>query len=276
MYGLDGVVEVLGFVDDRDARLVAAASDVLVNLRYPTAGETSASLLRLMAAGRPVLVSDSGSFRELSDDVVVKVPVDVLETETIEAFLRAFAGSPDLARRLGDRARRFIENQHSLNQMVAGYANALLDGAGIDLLSPHPVDVVEEIDLRLDDSGSSVDPTTEAAAKAMQELGLAHDARISNAVAESLVELGVFPAKMNDDGRVRDPKEGKRALNDQQSQPISDELLDILACPVCKTAVHLEEGKLVCDNCGRRYRIDDGIPIMLVDEAEMPDQANGE
>jgi uncharacterized protein len=56
----------------------------------------------------------------------------------------------------------------------------------------------------------------------------------------------------------------------EQQKPISDDLLDILACPACKTPVRLEGEKLACDNCGRRYRIDDGIPIMLIDEAEMP------
>ncbi len=61
-------------------------------------------------------------------------------------------------------------------------------------------------------------------------------------------------------------------MSSQETKPISDELLEILACPVCKTAVRLEENKLVCDNCGRRYRIEDGIPIMLIDEAEMPEQ----
>jgi uncharacterized protein YbaR (Trm112 family) len=45
-------------------------------------------------------------------------------------------------------------------------------------------------------------------------------------------------------------------------------LLEILACPKCKVRVELEEERLVCVKCGRRYRIDDGIPIMLVDEAE--------
>ncbi len=61
-------------------------------------------------------------------------------------------------------------------------------------------------------------------------------------------------------------------MSDQETKPISDELLEILACPVCKTPVHLEENKLVCEKCGRRYRIEDGIPIMLIDEAEMPEQ----
>lgn len=47
-------------------------------------------------------------------------------------------------------------------------------------------------------------------------------------------------------------------------------LLDILACPKCKVRVELVGERLVCVKCGRRYRIEDGIPIMLIDEAEPP------
>ncbi len=49
---------------------------------------------------------------------------------------------------------------------------------------------------------------------------------------------------------------------------IDKELLEILACPVCKTTVVEREERLVCTQCGRRYPIRDGIPVMLVDEAE--------
>lgn len=49
---------------------------------------------------------------------------------------------------------------------------------------------------------------------------------------------------------------------------ISAELLEILACPVCKERVRPEGDRLVCARCGRRYPVRDGIPIMLVDEAE--------
>ena len=52
---------------------------------------------------------------------------------------------------------------------------------------------------------------------------------------------------------------------------IDKELLDILACPLCKTAVKLDDEKLVCVTCGRRYPIRSGnIPVMLADEAELP------
>ncbi len=51
---------------------------------------------------------------------------------------------------------------------------------------------------------------------------------------------------------------------------LSKELLDILACPKCKGHVSLmEDGPaLVCAACGLKYPIRDGIPVMLIDEAE--------
>ena len=51
---------------------------------------------------------------------------------------------------------------------------------------------------------------------------------------------------------------------------IDKELLAILACPLCKTDVKLDGDRLVCVKCGRRYPIKDDIPIMLIDEAELP------
>ena len=51
---------------------------------------------------------------------------------------------------------------------------------------------------------------------------------------------------------------------------IDKELLDILACPACKTEVTLDGERLVCIACGQRYPIRDGIPVMLIDEAERP------
>jgi uncharacterized protein YbaR (Trm112 family) len=53
---------------------------------------------------------------------------------------------------------------------------------------------------------------------------------------------------------------------------IDKELLEILACPACRAEVRLDEGagRIICQGCGRRYPIRDGIPVMLIDEAEMP------
>jgi len=56
---------------------------------------------------------------------------------------------------------------------------------------------------------------------------------------------------------------------------ISKDLVDILACPACddRPPVQLsDDGKwLICGQCGRQYPIKDDIPVMLVDEAVIPE-----
>ena len=51
---------------------------------------------------------------------------------------------------------------------------------------------------------------------------------------------------------------------------ISKELLEILACPKCKSPVLEKDGKLKCtgNHCGLIYPVRDGIPVMLIEEAE--------
>lgn len=55
--------------------------------------------------------------------------------------------------------------------------------------------------------------------------------------------------------------------NDPQL-PVPPELLEILACPVCKGRVHPEGNELICESCKRRYPVEDGIPIMLEEAAK--------
>jgi uncharacterized protein YbaR (Trm112 family) len=60
---------------------------------------------------------------------------------------------------------------------------------------------------------------------------------------------------------------------------IPKDLLEILACPLDKAEVRLvtEAGgeRLVCAKCGRKYPVRDDIPVMLVEEAELPGAAPG-
>ncbi len=53
---------------------------------------------------------------------------------------------------------------------------------------------------------------------------------------------------------------------------IDKELLDILACPNCRGEVQYHEAEQVieCQKCHYRYPVRDGIPVMLIEEAEKP------
>jgi len=51
---------------------------------------------------------------------------------------------------------------------------------------------------------------------------------------------------------------------------MDESLIKILACPKCKSDVELKGDKIICKNpeCGLKYPVKDGIPVMLIEEAE--------
>jgi uncharacterized protein YbaR (Trm112 family) len=53
---------------------------------------------------------------------------------------------------------------------------------------------------------------------------------------------------------------------------LDPELLEILVCPNDRGEIEVleQEQVIVCKQCGYRYPIRDGIPVMLIDEAEKP------
>jgi glycosyltransferase involved in cell wall biosynthesis len=124
----DGV-ERLPYVPEERMWSLMAACDVLVNLRFPTMGETSGSVVRALSLGRPLVVSDVGWFSELPDGVVLKVPVDELEVPMLEA---AIAFGAEHADELGEAARSYVETEHSLERVADSYAAAIEVAAGGD------------------------------------------------------------------------------------------------------------------------------------------------
>jgi glycosyltransferase involved in cell wall biosynthesis len=123
--GLEDSVAVTGYVERGAFENYVAAADICLNLRHPTAGETSASLLRLLGAGKPTLVTASGSFAELPPGVAAQVDLDASEGDLIVAYCRLLAARPDLAAALGAGARAFVAREHSLDGAAASYMRFL-------------------------------------------------------------------------------------------------------------------------------------------------------
>ena len=119
-HDLEDAVILTGHLDDlRDFTSWVAAADVLVNLRFPTAGETSATALRGMAAGRPVIVSDHGWYAELPDDACVKVAPN--DSEALYQAMRRLAENPALRHGIGQRAAAYVQRDHSLATAAQRY-----------------------------------------------------------------------------------------------------------------------------------------------------------
>lgn len=109
------------------ARLLQAmvACDVAVNLRHPSGGETSGTLMRLLGLGRPVVVSDTGAFAEVPEGCCVRVPLDSREEELLTANLERLGDDPELRRAIGRNARRHMRAAHTLEGSARGYVELL-------------------------------------------------------------------------------------------------------------------------------------------------------
>jgi glycosyltransferase involved in cell wall biosynthesis/SAM-dependent methyltransferase len=123
--GLQSHVRVLGFTPIEDFAGYIAACDIVLNLRFPTLGESSGSLLRALGLGRAVLVSDVGSFSEFPDDICLKVPVGAGEEEILYEYLRLLTARPDLARAMGARAKEWVARECNWSAVAGQYETFL-------------------------------------------------------------------------------------------------------------------------------------------------------
>ena len=129
--GLDaeGVVRE-GWIDERRLWALMAGSDVLVNLRHPTMGETSGSVIRALSLAKPVVVSDVGWFTELPSEVALRVPPDEDEVATLTAALELLVTRADVRAAMGSAAAELARTQHDLGRVADAYVAAVEEAAG--------------------------------------------------------------------------------------------------------------------------------------------------
>ena len=123
--GLTPNVRVLGFQPITEFVGYLAACDIILNLRYPTVGENSGTLMRALGLGKPVIVSEVGSFHELPDSICLKVPVDSSEEDHIFEYLNLLVSRPDIRRTMGAAARHWVETECSWPKVARKYAEFL-------------------------------------------------------------------------------------------------------------------------------------------------------
>jgi glycosyltransferase involved in cell wall biosynthesis len=118
------------WVDERRLWALMAGSDVLVNLRHPTMGETSGSVIRGLSLGKPLVVSDVGWFSELPRDVALAIPPDDDEVATLTAALELLASGPEVRAAMGQSAVELARRDHDVDRVAELYVAALERAAG--------------------------------------------------------------------------------------------------------------------------------------------------
>ena len=138
---LAGKVEVTGHQPMERFYLYMLASDVVVNLRFPSTGELSGTLIRALGLGKPVLVSNTGPFAEFPEHTVARIDLGPPEVAEIAATLDLLARRPDLTEAMGRFAAQHVEKSYSLRAEAKAYLEFLqqvIEALGQGVLEPPP------------------------------------------------------------------------------------------------------------------------------------------
>lgn len=106
--GLEGKAHLLGYQPIQDFDGFLAACDVVVNLRWPTLGETSGTMMRAFGLGRTVVVSDVGASRELDDDICVRIPCDQYQDRMLLESLKWLLSDRSITAEIGKSAQQWV------------------------------------------------------------------------------------------------------------------------------------------------------------------------
>ena len=120
--GLGDNVKVTGFVNLDEFRTYMGACDFCINLRYPTQGESSASLHRMLGMGKPAIVTDVGTFSDYPDDVVLKVRYDEHEVDDIYRAVSLLAGNKKELQKRGRAALEYARTYCDLEKNAKRYS----------------------------------------------------------------------------------------------------------------------------------------------------------
>lgn len=124
--GLEDRVTVTGYLPESMFFDYVAAADVVLNLRYPTGGETSGTLIRALGTGACTIVVDHGPFAEIPDGAAVKLAWGSDFEARLERSLLELARAPEQRRRIGEAARAHIRDVHAIQRSAAAYHDAIL------------------------------------------------------------------------------------------------------------------------------------------------------
>jgi glycosyltransferase involved in cell wall biosynthesis len=119
----------LPYVPEEEFRRLAALTDICVNLRYPSVGETSGVAMKLMAAGKPVVVTDGEEYSCFPELALVRIDSGEAEVEMLAEFLYALATDSEMRALIGGNAAAYVREHHALERVAAAYLDVVRDVA---------------------------------------------------------------------------------------------------------------------------------------------------
>jgi glycosyltransferase involved in cell wall biosynthesis len=125
-HGLGGRVTVHPEVSDDDFRAWLLAADLAVDLRFPHRGEVSGSLSMAMVAGVPTIVSATGTYLDIPEELVVRVAPGPADPRELAGRILDLHDDPERRAKVGAAARAHMARIRNSDATAKGYEEAIL------------------------------------------------------------------------------------------------------------------------------------------------------
>lgn len=124
---LEEAVIITGYLEREEYLAGLELSDIILNLRYPTMGESSATLCETMKAGKPSIVTAINQYLEFPDDVCWKVPLGRMEVPALTAMLQYLLEHKEAREAMAENARNYADQVLSCENIAGLYARLLTE-----------------------------------------------------------------------------------------------------------------------------------------------------
>lgn len=118
-------VKITGFISAEEYIVAMELCDIVVNLRYPSMGESSATLCETFEEGKAVIVSAMNQYLEFPDDVCWKIPVCSYESVILAEMLKYLIDHENVRNILGQNAKKYANEILNCKKIARMYANII-------------------------------------------------------------------------------------------------------------------------------------------------------
>lgn len=116
-------VHYFGYLPYSDMISLINACSIVINIRYPAFGEMSAVLIRNLGMGKAVIIYDTAQFKDIPDNIVVKIKPCLEEESSLINTIRYYYKNREELKNIGNRAKQYIKEHHSFADAAEGIAD---------------------------------------------------------------------------------------------------------------------------------------------------------
>ncbi len=115
----------VGYLEEQEFWRWASAADVCVNLRFPTAAETSGIAIAMMGIGKTVVFSSGEEIARIPENACLRVDGGAAEEGMLTDYLRWLASDRAAAAEIGRHAAEHVAREHAIEKVAAQYWQVL-------------------------------------------------------------------------------------------------------------------------------------------------------